>query len=72
MAFSLSAFPNPATDLLTIVSNKQALLTVATSTGQQIANLQLINGSQTININDWPNGLYILKAGGSVVRFIKN
>lgn len=72
MAFSLSAFPNPATDLLTIVSNKQALLTVATSTGQQIASLQLINGSQTININDWPNGLYILKAGGSVVRFIKN
>lgn len=70
--FSLSAFPNPATDLLTIVSNKQELLTVSTSTGQQIASLQLINGSQTININDWPKGLYILKAGGSVVRFIKN
>jgi len=70
--FSLSAFPNPATDLLTIVSNKQEVLTVFASTGQQIASLQLINGSQTININDWPKGLYILKAGGSVVRFIKN
>jgi Galactose binding lectin domain/Secretion system C-terminal sorting domain len=70
--FSLSAYPNPARDLLTIISNKQEVLTVTSVTGQLITSLQLINGSQTLAISDWPEGLYILKAGGSVLRFIKN
>jgi len=70
--FSLSAYPNPGSELLTIVSNKQEWLTVSSVTGQQITGVQLINGSQTLRISDWPKGVYILKAGGSVLRFIKN
>ncbi len=72
ISLSLFAFPNPGKDMLTIVSNNQQLLTVSSITGQQITSLLLKNGSQTLNITSWPKGLYVLKAGGSVLRFIKN
>lgn len=71
-SIALSAYPNPASDLLTLVSNNQQVLSVTSATGQQIKSLQLISGSQTLNIADWPRGLYILKAGGTVIRFVKN
>lgn len=69
--FSLSAYPNPASDLLTIVSSKQEILTVTSFTGQPITTVQLINGSQSLHIANWSKGIYLLKAGGSVVRVVK-
>lgn len=69
--FSLSAYPNPASDLLTIVSSKQEILTVTSVTGQPITTVQLINGSQSLHIANWSKGIYLLKAGGTVVRVVK-
>ncbi len=71
-SFALSVYPNPVTDLLTIVSSKQELLTVFNSSGHQVASLSLNNGSQTLNVSGWSKGIYIVKAGTSIAKFVKN
>lgn len=70
--FVLSVYPNPVTDLLTIVSSRQELLTVYNSNGLLLTSLPLKNGSQTLNVSGWPKGMYFVKAGTSIDRFVKN
>lgn len=70
-AIKLSVFPNPATDLITITSNKQQELFIKNINGQGIKKILLINGSQTVNISTWPSGIYFIKNEETTVKFIK-
>lgn len=71
VSLKLTLFPNPAENLLTILSNKKQPMFITNMAGQVVENRQLINGNQTININGWPAGIYFVKTQDEVIKFIK-
>jgi hypothetical protein len=67
----LSVFPNPVTDVLTISSNKAQAGVITSATGQVITTIQLITGSQTINVSVLPPGIYFIKTAEQGIKIIK-
>ena len=67
----LSVFPNPSTDLVTIVSSIKQIAFITNNIGQPIKNVSLIDGSQTINMATWPSGIYFIKIASEVVKLVK-
>jgi len=67
----LSIFPNPANELITIISNKQQEAFITNTSGQRIKKISLINGNQTVNIAAWNPGIYIIKTEEGFMKFIK-
>ena len=67
----LAVFPNPADQTITISSDEKQEGHLLTNNGQLLRKLNLIKGTQTVNIGDWPGGIYILRAGRKIIRFIK-
>ena len=70
-AGKLSVFPNPANELITIISNKQQEAFITNTSGQRIKKINLIDGSQTLNIAAWNPGIYIIKTEEGFMKFIK-
>jgi len=71
---SLNIFPNPAQNYLKIsVNNKQLnnTIQVLDLTGKIIKQFKIDNPTLTINIEDIPNGIYFIKTGSTVKKFIK-
>lgn len=69
---SLSLYPNPATGLVSLTSSKRQELLITNMAGQRLMIILLIKGNQTINISAWPPGVYFMKTGDEVVKFIKS
>ena len=67
----LSLYPNPAVDIITILSDRSGESVITNNTGQSIQRLWLFNGSQSVNISHLKPGMYFLKSGGKVISFIK-
>lgn len=67
----LSVVPNLATGYITIISSKQQDALVMNNTGMLIKRINLINGTQFLNIASWPDGIYFIKTGEAAVRFVK-
>lgn len=67
----LSVFPNPATQFITIIIDRKQEAVIINSTGQLIRRIGLVGGSQTLNIATWNPGLYLMKAGEEMVKFVK-
>ena len=68
----LTIYPNPAKNSITILSDKQQTVSLLNASGQLIKNLQLIKGSQTVNIDFCTPGIYFIKANGGVFKFIRS
>jgi hypothetical protein len=69
---SLAVFPNPSSAFITLVSNKKQELSIINSTGQPVKSMELINGSQTVNIGSWVPGTYFIRTCDAVLKFVKN
>lgn len=54
----LAIYPNPALSILKISADDVRQLTVYSITGQMLIHLQNTN---TVNVSDLPNGLYIIQ-----------
>jgi len=67
----LSVFPNPADDYITISSNQKQQAIITDISGRQIKNINLVNGSQLVNIADLNPGMYILRTSDGAVKFIR-
>ncbi len=71
-AVLLSLFPNPAGNLLTLTSSKRQMAFISNVNGQLVQELMLINGSQTLNIENWKAGIYFIRTNETTLKFIKN
>jgi hypothetical protein len=67
----LIAFPNPASDRLTLQVDDAVDLVVLTSDGRMVAAQRLNKGTNTIDLSGLPEGLYILRAGSLSTRVLK-
>ncbi len=67
----LEIFPNPANYDLTIKTTSDLPLSVFDSNGRLVQQINpLRSGRYTLNVAQWPNGLYILKQGEHHQRFL--
>ncbi len=67
----LAVFPNPADQTITISSDEKQEGQLLNNHGQLLKKLNLVKGTQTVDIGEWPAGVYLLRAGGKIVKFIK-
>ena len=65
----INIYPNPATDFINV--SHQGNVTITNSLGQTIYNAYLVNDNNKINIRNWDNGVYFIKAGNKVSKLIK-
>ena len=66
-----SVFPVPADKFITILSDQQQEAVIMNNTGQLIKKIILTSGSQTVNIAECNPGVYFIKTGEGVIKFIK-
>lgn len=71
----IKLFPNPATDVLYITTEKAADAVVYNTTGQAVSRVALQSGRNTLSVAALPPGMYIMQLAGDGVkgtaRFIK-
>ena len=70
----LNIYPNPVTDILTIEAleriNNQTV-TVLDILGKTLLSQKLSIGKNNLNMSNFPNGTYILKAGNTTQKVVK-
>jgi CubicO group peptidase (beta-lactamase class C family) len=57
----LKIYPNPTSDLLTIINDKRGDYSVFSSTGERITSGKLTGEQQTLDVSGYENGLYFLR-----------
>ncbi|MGG9961758.1 LamG-like jellyroll fold domain-containing protein [Ferruginibacter sp. SUN106] len=67
----VTVFPNPAKVAIAISSSKKQDAVIINTAGQVINKIQLLNGSQIINVANWPSGIYFIKTEAEVIKLIK-
>jgi hypothetical protein len=72
---SISVFPNPATDNITVIIPQKVTIEILNINGQIIKTMILDSGKTAVDIGDLSNGIYIIKAktdkGVLIKKFIK-
>lgn len=72
---SIIAYPNPATNNITIENSQQALIQISNIQGQLIKTIDAHDNKTTIDVSTLPSGVYILevktKKGVVVKKFLK-
>ncbi|MDX2197078.1 MAG: LamG-like jellyroll fold domain-containing protein [Cytophagales bacterium] len=68
----LSIYPNPAGKILNVYSPVFAgEVSIVNVYGMRVISQNIVTGKNEIDINHLPSGIYILKAGATVLRFVK-
>lgn len=63
LSFEFKVFPNPAKDLITVTTEKEIMeVAIYNLSGQKVLNTFPNQETVSINIDDFANGLYVLKA----------
>ena len=65
VAENFSIYPNPATDIVNIVSQNASELAIYNATGKEVKRIRTNEGSTSINISDLPNGMYFIVINGN-------
>ena len=71
---SLSIYPNPSTTKLTINATQTQNITITNTLGQTVMDKKLspnAKGEMELDISFLPHGIYFLKAGDVVKKFVK-
>jgi hypothetical protein len=69
---TLKVFPNPAVDELNVVlPAPDATVRIYNSMGQKIEEISVIGTEHRFNISGYASGLYFVKSGNTVVKFVK-
>jgi photosystem II stability/assembly factor-like uncharacterized protein len=67
----ISVYPNPSSDVINLSISQPTTISITTSTGQIVRELEL-DVNSTIDVSTFTNGLYFIKTSeGQTVRFIK-
>jgi trimeric autotransporter adhesin len=70
----INIYPNPANNQIVIQPNiidKNNRIIATNSLGEIILNLSLTKNAQTLDIAEWPSGLYFFRMGNHYQKFIK-
>ncbi len=68
---SLSAYPNPSADYITVTTQHPTTITLFNTMGQRLQQLT-VSDARTISLQEYPKGLYLLRtAEGATMRIIK-
>jgi len=74
-SLSISVFPNPATNILTIETPNMASIEILNIQGQQIKTIAASNNKTTFDISSFTSGMYLVKVktetGIEVKKFVK-
>jgi hypothetical protein len=65
LALSITARPNPASDLVSLTTNEPAFIEIYNSNGL-LFHSYVSNGEITISVSDFPAGLYLIQAKSGV------
>lgn len=65
VAENFSIYPNPATDIVNIVSQNASELAIYNATGKEVKRICTNEGSTSIDISDLPNGMYFIVIDGN-------
>jgi hypothetical protein len=69
---SLKAYPNPASNNISLNITESTKAIIYSAVGMQITENQLFEGLNTIDISKFQTGIYFIKfADGQIIRFIK-
>ncbi|MEZ4918523.1 MAG: choice-of-anchor V domain-containing protein [Saprospiraceae bacterium] len=71
LASKVSVFPNPSSDLVQITLNEAMLVAVYTQNGQKVFEQHLQEGQHTINMQDWPQGSYLIQLRTKTEQAVK-
>ncbi|MCT4591292.1 MAG: leucine-rich repeat protein [Carboxylicivirga sp.] len=63
-------YPNPAVVSFTIADAEGNTIEIYNAAGILVKRLQNISNKQTISVNSWPKGVYMVKAGKEVRRIV--
>jgi hypothetical protein len=67
----LSVFPNPANDMITINSSRALPAHISNMSGVVVKSINLINGSQILNVKNLVPGVYFIRTTEEVIKFLK-
>ena len=66
---TVKLYPNPVSSILNIANLKNTKVEIFNVVGQRIVNLENVNGEQTVDMSEYPNGIYFVKIqSGKAVR----
>lgn len=68
----LNFYPNPTTGRITYYTQTDEPLQVTNSAGQLLKIVKVIKGTNQIDLSEFPNGVYFLKAGIKTSKLLKN
>lgn len=60
----IAIYPNPANDIINIVSTMNSELVIYNATGKEVKRINIDQDNNTINISDIPNGVYFVVFDG--------
>lgn len=69
----LDVYPNPATNEINVVVEKNTIISILTISGVQVASYTVLPGSNSINIESFDSGVYFIQTSdGKQTRIIKH
>lgn len=69
---SIIFYPNPANSVISIAAETDGQAEIIDMNGRVIMNVNVITGETQVNVSDLSNGIYFVRIGLTVSRFVKN
>ncbi len=70
-ASALNVYPNPATSSFKFNAENDTTVEIIDMTGRMVMSVEAKAGENTVNVSELSNGVYFVKIGASVVKFVK-
>lgn len=70
-ATTFSVYPNPATSSFRFIAENDIMVEVIDMTGRMVMSVNAKAGENTVNVSELSNGVYFVKMGASIVKFVK-
>ncbi len=64
VAENFSIYPNPATNIVNVITDRNAELSIFNVTGKEVKHISANGNTTSIDISELPNGLYFIVANG--------
>ncbi|MBQ2077106.1 MAG: T9SS type A sorting domain-containing protein, partial [Bacteroidales bacterium] len=64
VAENFSIYPNPAANIVNVITDRNAELSIFNVTGKEVKHISANENTTSIDISELPNGLYFIVANG--------
>lgn len=70
-ATTFDIYPNPAANCISFNAEEDSMIEIIDITGRTVMSIEAVAGQNNVNISELNNGVYFVRMGASVVKFIK-